>query len=78
MDDAMSRRLGGESEHSDEPKQEGSDLNNLGAQMVGGLAGLSALHASGWEPPADLEWQDDENEWLATPTVQKEGLRELD
>ena len=73
MDDALSRRIAGEVEPSDEPKDEGSDLNNLGAQMVGGLAGLSALHASGWEPPVDLEWQDDETEWLATPTVQKEA-----
>ena len=73
MDDALSRRLAGEVEPSDEPKEQGSDMSNLGEQMVGGLAGLRALHASGWEPHADLEWQDDEKEWLATPTVQQEA-----
>ena len=73
MDDALSRRLAGEVEPPDEPKGQGSDMSNLGEQMVGGLAGLRALHASGWEPHADLEWQDDEKEWLATPTVQQEA-----
>ena len=73
MDDALSRRLAGEIEHSDEPSDEDSSTDNFGAQMIGGLAGLSALHASGWEPPADLEWRDEEKDWLATPTIEKEA-----
>lgn len=73
MDDALSRRLAGEIEPSDEPIEEVSDMSNLGAEMVGGLAGLSALHASGWEPPADLEWQDEGDDWNIAPTVQEEA-----
>lgn len=73
MDDALSRRLAGEVEPSDEPKEDGSDMSNLGEQMVGGLAGLNALHASGWEPPADLEWQYEGDDQHIAPTVQEEA-----
>ena len=73
MDDAIRRRLGGGTEPSDEPTEEASGINNLGAQMVGGLTGVSALHASGWVPPADLEWQDEQDNWQITPTVQEEA-----
>jgi len=72
MDDAIRRRLAAGAESSDEPTEEASGINNLGAQMVGGLAGVSALHASGWEAPGDLEWQDEQDDWLVTPTVERE------
>ena len=73
MDDAIRRRLGGGAEPSDEPMEEASRMNNPGEQMAGGLAGLRALHASEWDPPADLEWQDEQDDWHITPTVQKEA-----
>ena len=73
MDDALGRRLAGEAAPSDEPTEEASSMNDLGAQMVGGLAGVRALHASGWETPTDLEWQDEQDDWLVTPTVQEEA-----
>ena len=73
MDDAIDRRLTGAPKPTDEPNDESSAGHDFGSQMVGGLAGLSALHASGWEPPADLEWQDEEDDWHVPLTVQEEA-----
>ena len=73
MDDAIRRRLGGGAEPSNEPMEEASGINNLGEQMVEGLAGVRALYASGWDPPANPEWQDEQDDWYVAPTVQEEA-----
>jgi len=62
VEEAMRRRLYPGGEPPEEPEEQSSGLRNLADQMADGYAGVRALQASTWEAPADLKWDEAEED----------------
>ncbi len=65
----MRRKLYPGEDRSEEPEEQSAGLRNLADQMADGYAGVRALQASAWEAPADLKWDEAEDNWAIEPTV---------
>ena len=69
MEEAMRRKLYPGEDRSEEPEEQSAGLHNLADQIADGYAGVRALEAGALKAPADLEWEEAEDDWSVEPNV---------